>query len=256
MSEDTAETMTDEPADLLEMAAEPAAAAPTLPQRPPEVPEKFWDPVAGAVRTDSLVKSYAELERKLSLLTQGEGGLSESTRARLLDLLGRPASAEEYRIEPPNELVAPDPELNARLHGAGFTQAQAQLVYELAAERLLPVVSEIAGELAAQRQVDRLERHFGGAEAWRAVAGQIRTWAQSNLEPAIYETLAGSHDGVLALYQMMRADEPKLLDGAGGEEQLTADMLDEMVRDPRYWRQRDPEFVSRVTQGFRKLYGG
>jgi hypothetical protein len=256
MPDETQDTMPDDSTDLLEVAGEPAAAPAMVPQRPPEVPEKFWDPVAGTVRTDSLVKSYAELERKLSLLTQGEAGLNESTRARLLDMLGRPPSADQYRIEPPNELVAPDPELNARLHNAGFTQAQAQLVYELAAERLLPVVGEIAGELAAQRQADRLERHFGGADAWRAVAGQIRTWAQSKLEPEIYATLAGSHDGVLALYQMMRADEPKLLDGTDGSDALSAEALDEMVRDPRYWRQRDPNFIGRVTEGFKKLYGG
>ena len=32
--------------------------------------------------------------------------------------------------------------------------------------------------------------------------------------------------------------------------------LDDMVRDPRYWRQRDPDFIGRVTEGFRKLYAG
>ena len=129
------------------------------------MPEKFWDPVAGTVRTDSLVKSYAELERKLSLLTQGEGGLSDGTRTRLLDMLGRPASAEEYMIEPPNELVAPDPELNDRLRAAGFNQTQAQLVYDLAAQRLLPVMDG-RGEIEAQQQLERLQRHFGGADTW------------------------------------------------------------------------------------------
>ena len=29
-----------------------------------------------------------------------------------------------------------------------------------------------------------------------------------------------------------------------------------MVRDPRYWRQRDPDFIGRVTEGFKKLYTG
>ena len=32
--------------------------------------------------------------------------------------------------------------------------------------------------------------------------------------------------------------------------------LREMMRDPRYWRQRNPEWVKRVTDGFRKLVGG
>ena len=27
-----------------------------------------------------------------------------------------------------------------------------------------------------------------------------------------------------------------------------------MMRDPRYWRDRNPEFVARVTDGFRRLF--
>jgi hypothetical protein len=36
----------------------------------------------------------------------------------------------------------------------------------------------------------------------------------------------------------------------------TAEELREMMRDPRYWRTREPEFVKRVTEGFRALVGG
>ncbi len=36
----------------------------------------------------------------------------------------------------------------------------------------------------------------------------------------------------------------------------TEDQLREMMRDPRYWRTRDPEYVKRVTEGFRALVGG
>jgi hypothetical protein len=32
--------------------------------------------------------------------------------------------------------------------------------------------------------------------------------------------------------------------------------LRQMMRDPRYWRAREPEFVKRVTDGFRALVGG
>ncbi len=28
-----------------------------------------------------------------------------------------------------------------------------------------------------------------------------------------------------------------------------------MMRDPRYWRTREPDFVRRVTEGFRRLVG-
>ena len=36
----------------------------------------------------------------------------------------------------------------------------------------------------------------------------------------------------------------------------TEAQLREMMRDPRYWRAREPEFVKRVTDGFRALVGG
>ena len=55
---------------------------------------------------------------------------------------------------------------------------------------------------------------------------------------------------------MMQASEPALLDaGLSPAAEPDEDALTEMMRDPRYWRQRDPEFVARVTAGFRKLYG-
>ena len=62
---------------------------------------------------------------------------------------------------------------------------------------------------------------------------------------------------MLALHQMMRASEPELL-GAGESSaaELTEEALAEMMRDPRYWRQRDPEFIARVTAGFKRLYAG
>lgn len=257
-TEDPAEVTEDGVETALGTPAEepPGAAAP----RPDDVPEAFWDAAAGAVDTRALLRAHGELQARLGRLTGEDGGeLDDATRTRLQELLGRPGSPEGYAVEAlADGLVEPDAEVNGRLHAAGFTQAQARLVYELAAERLVPTAAEMAGELEAQRQIDRLERHFGGAEPWRETARQLRTWAEGNLEPEVYATLASSHDGILALHRMMGAQaEPELLDGAAGPGgALSDEALGEMVRDPRYWRQRDPAFVARVTDGFRRLYGG
>lgn len=32
--------------------------------------------------------------------------------------------------------------------------------------------------------------------------------------------------------------------------------LREMMRDPKYWRDHDPETVKKIEQGFKELYGG
>jgi hypothetical protein len=31
--------------------------------------------------------------------------------------------------------------------------------------------------------------------------------------------------------------------------------LHSMMRDPRYWRDKDPSFIAKVTDGFQKIYG-
>ncbi|MDQ2105951.1 capsid assembly protein [Azospirillum isscasi] len=217
------------------------------PGAPPAVPEKFRDPETGAVRVEALLKSYLELERKLS----APGG----ERPDLLKVPGVPDGPEGYCIACDHGLFEPDPAINGRLHGAGFTPEQAQLVYDLAAERLVPLIQELAAEFQAEREVERLSAQFGGAERWREVSRQLHAWAVKNLPPAAVEGLSTTYEGVMALHRMMSGAEPAALSlpagtpSGGGEAELQA-----LMRDPRYWRDRDPAVVSRVTDGFRRLY--
>ncbi len=234
---------------------QPAAPAESTP-RPADVPEKFWDSEAGTIRTEALLRSYRELEKRLSRsVPRPDGEDDVEGVSRLLGLLGRPETAEAYEITAPHPLVAPDPNLNEMLHSAGFTQRQAQMVYDLAAERLLPVIDEAAAELEATRQLDRLQQHFGGPEGWRTTSAQIRAYAEANLPEELQTALASSYEGILALHQMMRKAEPDIVGQAGsGQAGVTEDSLRELIRDPRYWRDRDPEIVQRVTAGYRNLY--
>lgn len=245
----------DQMPDVADLPSGEVDPAPAAPQRPEHVPEKFWDQEAGAVRVDALARSYVELERKLGRMVPLPDGEEPGAYDRLLALLGRPETPDGYEIAPPHPLLAADAELNARLHAAGFTQKQAQLVYELAAERMLPMLQEGIEEIEASREVERLERHFGGAEAWRDCARQIRTWAEANLPPQVREVLSTSYEGILALHQMMKNAEPSLVALAGHAGRDSEEKaLHEMMRDPRYWRDRDPELIARVTEGFRRLY--
>jgi hypothetical protein len=238
--------------------AAPATGEPPIPEPagpPAGVPEKFWDPEAGAIRTEVLLKSYVELERKLGSMVPLPAHDDDEGRERLRRALGVPASPDDYRVEIRDELVAPTPEVNARLHEAGFTQEQAQLIYDLAAEHLLPLIDDVAGELHATRDRERLASHFGGEPAWRNMARQINAWAQANLADDVYRTLASSYDGVLAMHQMMQAREPSVLREADGPEgDLDEASLTRLMRDPRYWRDRDPALIAQVTEGFKRLY--
>lgn len=222
------------PAPVVESGPDAATA-----ERPREIPEKFWDKEKGEVRTDALLKSYQELERKLGRVPGSD----------------IPPSAQDYRIELQNELVQSDAEINDRLHAAGFSNAQAQLVYELAAERLAPMVAEVASVFEAESQIDRLVNHFGGPEPWRETARQISAWGKASLPREVFETLATTEEGVLTMHRMMSAGEPSLVrEGTTPSGTLSEADLKQLMRDPRYWRDQDPRIIEKVRQGFRTLY--
>jgi hypothetical protein len=166
-----------------------------------------------------------------------------------------PEAPEQYQIAPRHELLEPDPQINAKLHEAGFTERQAQLVYDLAADHLVPLLDDALGELHATRETERLAARFGGEATWRMIAPQLKAWGHSNLAPEVFQTLASSYDGVLAIHQMMQRREPAVLSEANGPAfDLDEAALVRMMRDPRYWRDRDPAFVGQVTAGFEQLY--
>jgi hypothetical protein len=232
--------------NLLELGTEPTDArdAPTEATRkntarPAGIPDKFWDEASGTLRTDALVKSYLELERKLSGTALREP----------------PPSAEDYQIKITNEILANDPEVNRRLHSAGFTQDQAQLVYDLAAERLIPLVIEIAEVFESEGQIAKLVKEFGSEQRWRVVARQIDAWGRAHLPQRAFEALSTTYEGILAMHRMMTNDEPGLLrEGERPAESLSDDQLKALMRDPRYWRDQEPTIVEQVREGFRRLY--
>ncbi|WP_424811457.1 capsid assembly protein [Roseococcus sp. YIM B11640] len=222
-----------------------------------EVPEKFRDPGTGELRLDALLKSYRELERRLSQRAAPPAAdAGEEDRRRWREMMDIPETPDGYEIEARHELCGPDAEINARLHEAGFTCRQVQLVYDLAAERLMPLIAEAAQQFEADRQAEKLREHFGGEERFRRIAAQITAWGRANLPPPVFEALVTTHEGVLALERMMRGEEPRMEREAAQPEVTGEAELRRMMRDPRYWRQREPEFVRRVTDGFRKLVGG
>lgn len=229
---------------------------PLPPTRPAEVPEKFWDATSGSLRTEALLKSYGELERRLSQkLAPPPADAPAEDVARFRDAMGIPATPEGYSIEAPCEECGSDPMVNAQLHAAHFTNPQAQLVYDLAAEKLLPLIAEAAAQYEADRQREKLHAHYGSPDRFRQVASQLTAWGKANLPPAVYQALSSTAEGVLAMEQMMQRPEPQLGRDVSAPTPTTEAELRAMMRDPRYWRVREPAFVQRVTDGFRKLVG-
>ncbi len=204
-----------------------------------EIPAKFKNPETGEVRLNDLVKSYSELERKLSGQPRP------------------PKSHDEYCVDCSHGLFQPDAELNKRFHERGFTNEQVQFIYDVAAEKMVPMIMDVAADFQAERELEKLVEHFGGPEKWQQVARQLLAFGQKKLPADVLDTLASSYDGVIALYGMMKGggqvSVSESLRGDGADRE-TLD-LQSMMRDPKYWRDQDPSFIAKVTEGFKKLYG-
>ncbi len=124
-----------------------------------------------------------------------------------------------------------------------------------AVEKLMPVIASLAAEYQADREVEKLISHFGGPEQWKEISRQLLAFDQKNLPGDVLESLSGSFEGVLALHRMMKSDEPGLRKESDKPSALDDKDLQSMMRDPKYWREKDPAFVAKVTAGFKRMYG-
>lgn len=221
--------------------------------RPEYIPGKFWDAEAGNTRVEALANSYAELERKLS------GGIQNPQEFEYDVITDTPVDDElnpiaPYDIDTSHGAFDRSPEIDSLLQEAGLSQDQAQLVYDLAAHVLMPAVSEMANGQTVDAEESRLQAHFGGVERWQEVRRQLSNWGKRHLSEDAFDALSSTHDGVLWLYRLMHAEEPSMLRGESVVESTDEGSLRKIIRDPRYWRDRDTSLVRRVSEGFRRLY--
>lgn len=220
-------------------------------------PQKFRDPQTGEIRTDALLQAYLDLEKRMHRMIEvpGEASSDEQLGA-YRRAMGIPDSPDGYQIEQRHEMLASDPAVNQRLHDAGFTPRQAQLVYDLGHDCVLPMLSGMQQEFESQRGLERLRDHFGGDSRWSDTARQVSSWGKANLPPEVYGALANSAEGVIAMRTMMASGEPGMGRQPGPREDAADEgELKKMMQDPRYWKKRDPVFIEKVSAGFRKLYG-
>nr|WP_246423570.1 hypothetical protein [Roseospira goensis] len=218
------------------------------------------DPETGRVDVAGLIAAYEDLLRAVAGMVAIPGPDADDTaRAQFRRALGVPDTPDAYRIAVNHPRLAVDPDVNRRLHEAAFTPAQAQLVYDLAVERVMPVIEALGESQRAEADLAALVEHFGGADRWAEISRQLSAWGKAHLPEDVYIALASTREGVLALFRMMAEGEPDLVGGGAGaagpggsgEEDLKA-----LMRDPRYWKHRDPAVVRRVADGFRRLYPG
>ena len=210
----------------------------------PKIPDKFKDK-SGDLNADALIKSYLELEKKMA------------ARAPLNPADICPEKPEDYEIQIKSDLMKNDPDINKRLFDLGLTRRQAQGVYDLAAEKVIPDIQNLSETFKLDKDLSELNKAFGGEEQFNTVARQISAWGEKNLNPKIFEALSANKDGIMAMYQMMKnsQESPVLSRSENASTPDSEEDLKRLMQNPKYWKYQDPEIVKRVEAGFRRLYG-
>lgn len=265
--------------------------APAAAGKPAFLPDDYWNADAAAPDVEKLWRERDELGKRFA---QGKAAYAEAVQGEITEKVKADLAAERKKAVPEKPdgyaLAVPDglPEgvvVLDKVPGEGFTPEPGKRYIvlqddhpmlgmwreiahdlELPQEAFLKGVAKFAAAQAAEvktPQQDEAERRaFYSALGENGVARVAAVWGK--LEAALGED-AKELDGFVQTPEQVRVLE-KLLGTAGGpgfasgapasNGVLGEKELNAMMSDPRYWREKDPQFIARVTDGYKRLYPG
>jgi hypothetical protein len=215
-----------------------------------KIPEKFLNE-DGTLNTDSLLKSYNELEKKIGTMVSVPGNTSDdATRERFNRAIGVPDDASQY----PTDDMFDDESVRQKFREIGLTCNQVEQIYKIANEYLSPVLSELFLMQNETNAYQELKNFFGGTEKMNDALRAIDAFGTKFLPHDAFDALCSTPQGIQGVYKMMQSVEPNVETQKNENQNLTDDDLRRMMRDPKYWRDSDPEYVRKIENGFKKLY--
>ena len=215
-----------------------------------QVPEKFLDE-NGELNTSALVKSYCELEKKMgNMISVPNEDSDTEAKQKFNHAIGVPDNASEY---PVNDLFD-DESVREKFHEIGLTKKQVEKIYSIAEEFLTPTLKNLFELQNQTNAINELKNFFGSTEKMNDALREINAFGEKYLPASAFEELCATPQGIQGVYKMMQSFEPDVLTDKNATENLSDDMLRNMMRDPKYWRDQDPEYVRKIENGFKKLY--
>jgi len=215
-----------------------------------QIPEKFQND-DGTLNSEALIKSYSELEKKIGTMVSVPGeDADENSREKFMRALGVPKTAAEY----PSNPMFDDETIREKFFDAGLTPKQVEKIYSIAEEFLSPALSEIFSLRAQSESIATLQNFFGGEEKMKDAMQAINAFGEKFLPGDAFESLCATPQGIQSIYKMMQSMEPDVTTGNHASEKLSDLELRVMMKDPKYWRDHDPEYVRKIETGFKKLY--
>lgn len=215
-----------------------------------KIPEKFLNK-DGTLNTDALLKSYSELEKKIGTMVSVPDSADDTeVTKKFRHAIGVPDSATEY---PHNDLFD-DENVRQEFHKIGLTSGQVEKIYDIAQNFLSPVLSEIFSTEQEAKAVSELKKFFGSDEKMYDALSEIKSFGERFLPYDAFDSLCSTPQGIQGVYKMMQSMEPHVETNSNAPEKLSDAELRNMMRDPKYWRDHDEEYVRKIENGFKKLY--
>lgn len=215
-----------------------------------KIPEKFKNQ-DGTLNADALIKSYAALEKKIgTMISVPSDDADDDTRNRFRRAIGVPDAPDNY---PKNDLFD-DENLRAKFFEIGLTSSQVSQIYNIAQEFLSPVISDLFATQSQAAAISELKNFFGGDEKMNDAIKQINAFGEQFLPRDAFDALCTTPQGIQGIYRMMQSMEPHVQTADSDDINLSDNDLRRMMRDPKYWRDHDSEYVRKIENGFKKLY--
>ena len=214
------------------------------------IPEKFLNS-DGTLNTDALLKSYTELEKKIgTMISVPTDQDNDTTRKKFNRAIGVPESASQY---PTNELYD-DENLRQKFFEIGLTSTQVEKIYDIANEFLSPVISDLFSVQKETSAINELKKYFGDDKKMYDALTAIEAFGTQFLPHDAFVELCSTPQGIQSIYKMMQSIEPSVHTDKNSSENLSDSDLRRMMRDPKYWRDNDTEYIRKIENGFKKLY--
>ena len=147
-----------------------------------------------------------------------------------------------------------DENLRKKFHEIGLTTTQVEKIYSIADEFLSPVLSDLFSVQNEQSAMNELKNFFGSTEKMNEALHAINEFGQRFLPHDAFDALCSTPQGIQGLYNMMQSMEPNVEIQNSSEKNLSENDLRRMMRDPKYWRDNDAEYIRKIENGFKKLY--
>ena len=166
-----------------------------------KIPEKFLND-QGELNTSALLKSYCELEKKMSnMISVPTDDSDENTKQKFNHAIGVPDNINDY----PKNSLFDDESVREKFHEIGLTSNQVEKIYAIAEEFLQPTLQNLFQLQTQTNALNELKNFFGDEDKMNEALREINAFGERFLPRDAFDELCSTPQGIQGIYRMMQS---------------------------------------------------